>query len=588
MSWLPPLLAFLVGAAIYLQLLRRRQTGRADAPETGAKPDAAAPPDASAAPTDPLAIAAGLREFYEQSAHPRDLLNHPDFERGVAALLESGRPTEDLRDYYIAGNPVIAAMALEALARRDDDAHIVDTILAAINDRSYWHRWFALRTLAACVEDVVGAVLTRVDESWLDPFLVGALAEFIERRIAVGEIPTFGDRLGTLDANRLSSLAELLQRLGERAPAELREELSEWRRSRLDSDALRAIGRVWGDDAAAAGRDVIEHPALVVCVEEVQRQLLREPARSVLLVGEAGVGKTAVVRALAGRLARDGVSVFEAGATELMAGMIFVGQVEERIRTLIEKLAGKDVVWYVPRFHELLWARRPRRAARAVAARVRPREEGRRRPRHRPPLSRGAIASRARQRARLAHGAARPRAGRRLRPAVKGGGDVPLTVLPLEPRHWDAVREIYRQGIAGGNATFETDPGDWETWDAAHLAECRFVAELDGRIVGWAALSPVSRRYVYRGVAEVSVYVADGARGRGVGFALLAAVIAESERLGFWTLQGGIFPENTASRALVRKHGFREVGVRERIGEMNGVWRDVVLVERRSRVIGMG
>jgi L-amino acid N-acyltransferase YncA len=165
---------------------------------------------------------------------------------------------------------------------------------------------------------------------------------------------------------------------------------------------------------------------------------------------------------------------------------------------------------------------------------------------------------------------------------------VPLTLSPLEPRHWDAVREIYRQGIAGGNATFETDPGDWDAWDAAHLPGCRIVAELDGRVVGWAALSPVSRRYVYRGVAEISVNVAEDARGRGVGSALLGAVITESERLGFWTLQGSIFPENTASRALVRKHGFREVGVRERIGEMNGVWRDVILVERRSRVVGVG
>jgi len=163
-----------------------------------------------------------------------------------------------------------------------------------------------------------------------------------------------------------------------------------------------------------------------------------------------------------------------------------------------------------------------------------------------------------------------------------------LAIAHLEPRHWDAVREIYRQGIAGGNATFETDPGDWAAWDAAHLPECRLVAELDGAVAGWAALSPVSRRSVYRGVAEVSVYVAEAARGRGVGSALLAALIAESERLGFWTLQGGIFPENTASRALVRKHGFREVGVRERVGAMNGVWRDVVLVERRSRVVGAG
>ena len=355
-------LAYLVflavlGALIGVVVIRRARV-RADA-APAAEPRGEAAADASAAPADPLAIAAGLRAFFEQSAHPRDLLNHPDFERGVAALLESGRPTEDLLGYYTAGNPVIAAMALEALARRNDDAYVVGPILAAINERSSWQRWFALRTLAAREEEpLIGAVLTSVDENWLDPFLLGMLAEFIAERIAAGEKPTFGDRLATLDANQLSWLAELLRRLGERVPAELHEELRAWRRGRVDVDALRAIGRVWGDDAAAAARDVIEHPALVACVEEVQRQLWREPARSVLLVGEPGVGKTAVVRALAGRLAREGVPLFEAGATELMAGMTFIGQVEERVRTLIEQLGGKDVVWYVPRFHELLWAGR--------------------------------------------------------------------------------------------------------------------------------------------------------------------------------------------------------------------------------------
>src|SRR5690606_24488770 len=245
------------------------------------------------------------------------------------------------------------------LARRGGDADLVAPILAAINDRSFWQRWFALRTLAARVDEpLVGTLLTSVDDSWLDPFLLGVLAEFIARRVAAGDAPTFGDRLAALDANRLPWLVELLQRLGERVPAALREELRVWQRGRLDLDTLRTIGRVWGDDAAGAARDVIEHPALVACVEEVQRQLWREPARSVLLVGEAGVGKTAVVRALAERLAREGVPLFEAGATELMAGMSYVGQVEERIRMLVEQLDGKDAVWYAPRFHELLWAGR--------------------------------------------------------------------------------------------------------------------------------------------------------------------------------------------------------------------------------------
>src|SRR5690606_22461728 len=188
------------------------------------------------------------------------------------------------------------------------------------------------------------------DERWLDPFLLGVLAEFVAGRIAAGEAPAFGDRLAALDANRLSWLAELLQRLGERAPAALREELRAWQRGRLDLDTLRAIGRVWGDDAAATAHGVIEHPALVACADEVLRQLRREPARSVLLAGEAGVGKTAVVRALAERLAREGVPLFEAGASELMAGMSYIGQVEERIRLLVEQLGGKDVVWYAPRF----------------------------------------------------------------------------------------------------------------------------------------------------------------------------------------------------------------------------------------------
>lgn len=157
-----------------------------------------------------------------------------------------------------------------------------------------------------------------------------------------------------------------------------------------------------------------------------------------------------------------------------------------------------------------------------------------------------------------------------------------LEIKPLLPAHWPEVQLIYREGLATGHATFETRAPSWEKWDASHLANPRLVAELDGSIHGWAALSPVSSREVYAGVAEVSVYVGELSRGLGIGRALLHALVAESERAGLWTLQANIFPENESSIALHKSCGFREVGKRERIGRLNGVWRDTVLLERRA------
>jgi phosphinothricin acetyltransferase len=157
------------------------------------------------------------------------------------------------------------------------------------------------------------------------------------------------------------------------------------------------------------------------------------------------------------------------------------------------------------------------------------------------------------------------------------------TIAPMTPDDWPAVRTIFEEGIATGDATFETAAPDWPEWDAKHLPQSRLVARESGHLLGWAALSPVSSRPVYGGVAEVSIYVAERARGRGIGHALLDALIAESERHGLWTLQAGIFPENTASIELHRNAGFRVVGRRERIGRMpDGAWRDTILLERRS------
>jgi phosphinothricin acetyltransferase len=162
-----------------------------------------------------------------------------------------------------------------------------------------------------------------------------------------------------------------------------------------------------------------------------------------------------------------------------------------------------------------------------------------------------------------------------------------LEIRAMTAKDWQDVRAIYLAGIATGQATFETECADWTKWNAAHLPAPRLVAIAEGKIAGWAALSPVSGRAVYAGVAEVSVYVDAEQRGKGVGSSLLEALVKESEQNGIWTLQASIFPENTASTSLHKSCGFRELGRRERIGRRNGVWRDTLLFERRSKLVGI-
>ena len=161
-----------------------------------------------------------------------------------------------------------------------------------------------------------------------------------------------------------------------------------------------------------------------------------------------------------------------------------------------------------------------------------------------------------------------------------------VTIAPMTSADWDDVRRIYAEGIATGNATFETEPPPWESWDRGHRPDCRLVAREGARILGWAALARVSERRAYGGVAEVSVYVASDSRGRGLGRRLLEELVRASEEAGIWTLQAGIFPENSASIAIHERCGFRKVGVREKLGRLRGTWRDVALLERRSPRVG--
>ncbi len=166
---------------------------------------------------------------------------------------------------------------------------------------------------------------------------------------------------------------------------------------------------------------------------------------------------------------------------------------------------------------------------------------------------------------------------------------IPFYLDTMVSADYASVSAIFEQGIAGGNATYDLAAATWEDWDAKHVSVCRWVAksQQDHRVLGWAALSPVSSRVVFRGVAELSIYLANEAKGMGIGDALMAKIVEDSESKGFWMLQSGIFPENVPSLRLHEKHEFRTVGIRERIGQMrSGEWRDIILMERRSKNVG--
>jgi L-amino acid N-acyltransferase YncA len=164
---------------------------------------------------------------------------------------------------------------------------------------------------------------------------------------------------------------------------------------------------------------------------------------------------------------------------------------------------------------------------------------------------------------------------------------ISLEIQAMLPEHWEAVKDIYEKGIATGQATFQTSaPASWELWDQVHLPHSRFVATTNGKVIGWVALSRTSARDCYKGVCELSIYIDSEYRGKGIGNLLMAALIESSEANGVWSLYSSTFPENKASIALQKRFGFREIGYREKIAQQNGVWRDTILLERRSKIVG--
>src|SRR6266581_158702 len=286
----------------------------------------------AAGPRPPLSVslhklASELSSVYEDSAQPTDLLANPDFVRGVALFTLEEAPVELMLSYVTGDNSVISCMASAALSERHEAGDVPGRIVDAVGGIGGWPLYFALRCLEGAVptgEPLVGRVLARAGESWSHRIAQQILKDFVARRTAAGERAAFGAHLQGLSRGSLEALEEILKRLGPEA-APLSVEYEDFRKEWIDVDYLAAVGTLWSADAAERA-SIIEHDALQAAVALLEASYLAERPRSTLLVGEPGVGKTAIARALAARLGRTGWIVFQAGAAELLAGQIYIGE----------------------------------------------------------------------------------------------------------------------------------------------------------------------------------------------------------------------------------------------------------------------
>ncbi len=309
------------------------------------------------------AVVENLVEAFDRSPDPRVLLDEPRFHDGVNLLNGNGYSDADLMKFYRGDNAIIACLALETMVQRGEITEVpVGTgILDVVSTMPHWTRYFALRAADQCTpadQPLMGFFLSRM-ERWDDRFSEEFARDFFRARLEKGETPTFAGALESLSEPQLKNVTRALEHFGEAVPEALRQEFEEWSRSRIDLDALSAVGRVHDGREGTRDGNVIETPAIERNVGRILQLFDRTPPRSVLMVGESGVGKSATVRALTARLLADGWLVFEAGYTEMMAGTAFRGELEGRVRDLVQQLSGKPkAVWVIPEFHLLQWAGR--------------------------------------------------------------------------------------------------------------------------------------------------------------------------------------------------------------------------------------
>ncbi|MCA1635512.1 MAG: AAA family ATPase, partial [Acidobacteria bacterium] len=324
---------------------------------------------------DVNSLAWSIEDYFNRSSHPKELLLNEKFLKGAALLEGQTHTTGDVMNYARGTSVVASCMAFEALARRAAEHRaegVAGQIIACLNAVYHWPRYFALRALDANAEGaVVAELLAGLGADWRDYFPLSMLREFVERRVASGERVTPEGLIEhvarkMLDEEGLDNLAGIIQDLAEALPATFAPELKRWRGERVDVEFLKSFGRVWEDEATGTGDEETggsgdegsQPDAVLGRAAELESALRRDPPRSSLLVGESGVGKTALVRALARRLQQERWTVFEAGAAEVLSGQQYIGQLEGRVQTLVRQLGGRRVLWVVPNFHETLWAGR--------------------------------------------------------------------------------------------------------------------------------------------------------------------------------------------------------------------------------------
>ena len=343
--------------------LARQAKGTASPPSSStqadAQPNQTATPQAQ--PFNPIALAKQLEEPYGAVSHPGDLLGNPEFEAGVARLTDPGVPLDQVVNYCVGANEQLAALGAEALARRDDSASATARVASRLHSVNVWVGFFMLRFLEARADrPVIGLALAGAQPWWArNPLFPKMISDFVDARLAKGEQPEWGEALGSASELDDEGIEPLLDVLTTSAAGPLRENLAQWRRTRVDTKYLQSVGKIW--DEARLGPVIVEHELLAAAVKLSLQALQRDPPQSFLIIGESGTGKTALFRLLASELMDRGWTIFEASAADVLAGQVFIGELETRAKQMQDNLAAaRHVLWYVPNFHELYYAGRHR------------------------------------------------------------------------------------------------------------------------------------------------------------------------------------------------------------------------------------